>query len=103
MASVMSGQVLDRVAWGCFWRLEKWEPLQRQEGAGDRKSAEEARAEYSCPVLGRQAPQQGQEDGPHLLQQPALLAQACLHLPHGLLEPAPLFLHVPLLAAQPLL
>ena len=89
------------MAWGCFWRLEKWEPL--QEGAGDRKSAEEARAEYSCPVLGRQAPQQGQEDGPHLLQEPALLAQTCLHLPHDLLEPAPLFLHVPLLAAQPLL
>ena len=89
------------MAWGCFWRLEKWEPL--QEGAGDRKSTEEARAEYSCPVLGRQAPKQVQDDGPHLLQEPALHAQTCLHLPHDLLEPAPLFLHVPLLAAQPLL
>lgn len=92
------------MGWGHFWRLGRWESLQRQEGAREtKKSTEEARAEDSCPVPGRQALQQGQEDGPHLLQQPALLAQACLHFPDDLLEPTPLFLHVPLLPAQPLL
>ena len=95
-------------AWGASGGGEVGAPAEAGEGRRDvpeeSPEAEEARSEYSCHPLGARGRQAlRQEDVPHLLQQPALLAQARLHLPDDLLEPAPLLLHVPLLPAQPLL
>lgn len=71
------------------------------ETAEGRQEAEDSVLLTLPGVLGERRPRaRGQ---PHLLQQPALLAQAGLHLRDDLLEPAPLLLHVPLLPVQPLL
>lgn len=82
------------MGWGHFWRLGRWESLQSKGQERQRKAPRRPGQSTAAQCWGDRA---------HLLQQPALLTQACLHFPDDLLEPTPLFLHVPLLPAQPLL